>query len=77
MANFMTAKYKQTISMILKILTSSPPYFVEGGDSKDHSLGFLFPRPDLLGGVSPPQAEADVSRGVISSDVTRRTQSEF
>ncbi len=28
-------------------LTSSPPYFVEGGDSKDRSLGFLFPRPDL------------------------------
>jgi hypothetical protein len=55
MANFMTAKYKQTISMILKILTSYPPYFVEGGDSKDHSLGFLFPRPDLLGGVSPPK----------------------
>lgn len=24
------------------------------GDSKSHPLGFLFPRPDLLGGVAPP-----------------------
>ncbi|MDD1468208.1 hypothetical protein MEO43_23625, partial [Dolichospermum sp. ST_sed5] len=29
---------------IALLLTSSPPYFVEGGDSKDRSLGFLFPR---------------------------------
>jgi hypothetical protein len=36
-------------------LTSSPPYFVEGGDSKDRSSIFLFPRPDLLEGVFSPK----------------------
>ncbi|MHC5819111.1 MAG: hypothetical protein ACYT04_25350, partial [Nostoc sp.] len=41
-------------SLYLFLLTSSPPYFVEGGDSKDRSLGFLFPRVDLLEGVSSP-----------------------
>jgi hypothetical protein len=32
---------------LLLDLTSSPPYFVEGGDSKDCSLGFLLPRVGL------------------------------
>ena len=40
------------LKLDIERLTSSPPYSVEGGDSKDRSLGFLFPRVDLLEGVT-------------------------
>lgn len=40
-------------SMPMACLTSSPA--LKDGDSKNHFLGFLFPRLDLLEGVSPPK----------------------
>ncbi|HIK05490.1 MAG TPA: hypothetical protein IGS40_12390 [Trichormus sp. M33_DOE_039] len=48
---------RQPLQLFVLQIDILPPRTLAGiaGDSKDHSLGFLFPRLDLFGGISPPK----------------------